>query len=85
MCPLDCAFGEGDPAKDCVERMKKGLEQREPEMTGFRQLKVVELDEGCDRFLHGGQLHQSHLTVFGEKLKCLKKEESNPSRGLNIA
>jgi len=54
LCPLDCAFGEGDP-----------------EMTGFRQLKVVELDEGCDRFLHGGQLHQSHLTVFGEKLKCL--------------
>jgi len=54
VCPLDCAFREGDP-----------------EMTGFRQLKVVELDEGCDGFLHCGQLHQSHLPVFGEKLKCL--------------
>jgi len=54
LCPLDCAFREGDP-----------------EMTGFRQLKVVELDEGCDGFLHCGQLYQSHLPVFGEKLKCL--------------
>ena len=45
-------------------------------MTGFRQLKVVELDEGGDGLLHGGQLHQSHLSVFGEKLKCLKKKKN---------
>ena len=49
-------------------------------MTGFRQLKVVELDEGCDGFLHCGQLYQSHLPVFGEKLKCLKKEEYQCSK-----
>ena len=47
-------------------------------MTGFRQLKVVELDEGGDGLLHGGQLHQSHLSVFGEKLKCLKKGRIRP-------
>ena len=48
-CPSDCAFGEGDPAKNRVGK-DEGLESKDnlPEMTGFRQLKVVELDEGCD-------------------------------------
>jgi len=40
-------------------------------MGRFRKLIVVKLDQGCDSFIYCGELHQRHLPVFGEKLKCL--------------
>ena len=45
-----------------------------PQMRSFGELIVVELNQGCDGIINCGQLHQCHLPVLGEKLKCLKKE-----------
>jgi hypothetical protein len=43
-----------------------------PEMRCLRELIVVKFNESGHCLLAAGQLHQSHLPVFREKLECLK-------------
>ena len=43
-------------------------------MAGLAKLVVVQLDEANDRVFDGGQLHQGHLAVLGEKLEGLDPE-----------
>jgi len=43
-------------------------------VAGLAELVVVEPDEGGDGLLHGRQLHQRHLPVLREELKCLDGE-----------
>ena len=55
------------------ERWRGEVVRRSPEVAGLAELVVVEPDEGGDGLLHGRQLHQRHLPVLREELKCLKQ------------
>ncbi len=43
-------------------------------MTRLTQLKVVQLHQSRDCFVHGCQLNQGHFSIFGEKLEGLHVE-----------
>ena len=43
-------------------------------MAGFAQLVIMQLDQGDDGLVDGGQLNEGHLAILGEKLEGLDVE-----------
>ena len=86
VCPLDCAFREGDPEKDGVERMrKKGWSKENLRWLVSDSWKLWSLTRAVMDSSTVGNCTKAIFRSLGKNLNAWKKEESDPARWLNFA